>query len=195
VELGVPVSVMLGLSEGPAELEAVKNGALFVCESVTLSPSGSVAEPVTDTGEPSVPLTVAGAEITGFRFRFAMETEVVAVAVPPAAPSFADQLIVYEPDWVEVGVPVSVMLGLGAGPAELEDEKKGALFVWERVTFWPSGSEAEPVAETDEPSVPLTVAGAVINGFWFVSATLSVVVALVEPAVGVASSTALQLIV
>jgi hypothetical protein len=35
VAAGVPVSVMLGFKEGPAELEAVKNGALLVCDRVT----------------------------------------------------------------------------------------------------------------------------------------------------------------
>jgi hypothetical protein len=85
------------LSEGPAELDAVKYGALFVCESVTFWPSGSEAEPVTDTGLPVAPLAVAGAVMIGFWFRSAIETAVVAAAVPPA-PSFADQLIVYEPD-------------------------------------------------------------------------------------------------
>ena len=30
VKFGVPVNVMLGFNDGPAELEAVRNGALFV---------------------------------------------------------------------------------------------------------------------------------------------------------------------
>ena len=34
--VGVPVSVMLGASDGPLELEAVKNGVLFVCDKVTV---------------------------------------------------------------------------------------------------------------------------------------------------------------
>ena len=33
---GVPVSVMLGFAEGPAELDVVKNVVLFVCDRVTL---------------------------------------------------------------------------------------------------------------------------------------------------------------
>ncbi len=95
---------------------------------MTFWPSGSDAEPVTDTGEFSVPLAVVGAVIVGFWFELAIESAVVAAAVPPA-PSFADQLIVYEPDCVKLGVPVNVMLGLSEGPAELEAVKNGALFV------------------------------------------------------------------
>ncbi len=57
---------MLGLKEGPELEEAGKNGALFVWLNVTVCPSGSVAEPVTDTDAFSDPLTDAGAVITGF---------------------------------------------------------------------------------------------------------------------------------
>ena len=73
---------MLGVADGPFELEAVKNGALFVCDSVTFCASGSVAEPVTDTDTSVAPLAVAGAVITGFRFVFAIVIAVVADAVP-----------------------------------------------------------------------------------------------------------------
>ena len=66
MKLGVPVSVMLGAAKGPAELEAVKNGALFVCDRVTFCASASVAEPVTEIEAFSLPLAVAGAVITGF---------------------------------------------------------------------------------------------------------------------------------
>src|SRR5512143_1428760 len=100
---------MLGLSEGPAELEAVKNGALFVCDSVTLFPSGSDDEPVTDTGEFSVPFTFAGAVMFGARLPVVIVRAVAAAAVPPA-PSFADQLIVYPTHCASVLVPVNVML-------------------------------------------------------------------------------------
>src|SRR5512143_3374399 len=129
---------MLGFVAGPAALDTVKNGTLFVCDRVMLSASGSEADPVTDTGEFSVPFTEAGAEIVGFWFRFAMETAVVAAAVPPL-PSFAVQLTVYEPDCARVGVPVSVMLGLGTGPTEEEAVKNGALFVCDRVMASASG--------------------------------------------------------
>ena len=35
LKFGVPESVMLGFNAGPAELEAVRNGAPFVCDNVT----------------------------------------------------------------------------------------------------------------------------------------------------------------
>ena len=57
---GVPLSVMLGFAAGPAEAGPARNGALFVCDSVTSWPaSGSVAEPVIETAVFSEPLTVA----------------------------------------------------------------------------------------------------------------------------------------
>src|SRR5512139_2067938 len=89
-KLGVPVRVMLGFNDGPLEAAPVRNAALLVCESVTFSASGSVAEPVIETAVFSVPLTEAGAVMTGTRFRFAIVRAVVAAAVPPA-PSFALQ--------------------------------------------------------------------------------------------------------
>jgi hypothetical protein len=91
VEVGVPVSVMLGVKDGPFELEAGKNGALFVCDRVTVCASGSVAEPVTEIETRAGPLAEAGAVMTGFRFRFAIEIAVVAVDVPADA-SVAVQL-------------------------------------------------------------------------------------------------------
>src|SRR5512143_229735 len=72
LKLGVPDRVMLGFNEGPAEAGPARNAALFVCDSVTVSASGSVAEPVTETPVFSDPFTVAGAVMTGFRFRFAI---------------------------------------------------------------------------------------------------------------------------
>jgi hypothetical protein len=127
---GVPVSVMLGVKEGPLELEAVKNGALFVCDSVTFCASGSVAEPVTDTDTSVAPLAVAGAVITGFRFVFAIVIAVVADAVPAGEfTSVAVQFTVYDPACVKLGVPVSVMLGAATGPAEAGPVRKAALFV------------------------------------------------------------------
>src|SRR5512147_1841295 len=108
---------MLGFNAGPAEAAPVRNAALFVCDSVTFSASGSVAEPVIETAVFSEPLTVAGAVMTGTRFRFAIVRAVVAAAVPPA-PSFALQLTVYEPDWAKIRVTVSVMLAFNAAPAE-----------------------------------------------------------------------------
>src|SRR5690349_65224 len=136
---------MLGVAEGPAEAGPARNGALFVCASVTRSPaSGSDAEPVTETALFSVPLTVAGAVTVGEWFPAMMLSAVVAVAVPPV-PSFALQLMVKLP--AAAGVPVSVMLGVRDGPFELDAVKKGALFVWERVTVCASGSDAEPVTE------------------------------------------------
>ena len=81
LKFGVPLSVMLGFNEGPAEAGPARNAALFVCDSVTFSASGSVAEPVIDTATFSVPLTVAGAVMTGFRFVFAIVMAVVAVEV------------------------------------------------------------------------------------------------------------------
>ena len=136
-KLGVPVSVMLGFANGPAELEAVKNGALFVCDSVTSWPaSASEAEPVTETEAFSEPLAVAGADITGFVFVRPIVSTVVAAAVPAGTfTSEADQLIVNVPVCAALGVPVSVMLGASDGPLELEAVKNGALFVCDRVTF------------------------------------------------------------
>src|SRR5512146_2216637 len=125
---------MLGFNDGPLEAAPVRNAALLVCESVTFSASGSVAEPVIETAVFSVPLTEAGAVMTGTRFRFAIVRAVVVAAVPPA-PSFALQFTVYEPDWLKLGVPVSVMLGFNAGPAEAAPVRNAALFVCESVTF------------------------------------------------------------
>jgi hypothetical protein len=78
--------VMLGFNTGPAEAGPARNAALFVCDSVTVSASGSVAEPVTETAVFSVPLTEAGAVITGTRFRFAIVIAVVAVDVCAGVP-------------------------------------------------------------------------------------------------------------
>src|SRR5512135_1166509 len=135
--------------------------------------------------------------MTGFRLRFAIVSAVVAVAVPAvgALLSTAVQLTVYEPAWLKFGVPVSVMLGFKEGPAEAAPVKNAALFVCDKVTFWASGSVAEPVIETAVFSVPLTEAGAVIVGTRFRFAIVSVVEAVDEPAVGVFVSTALQLTV
>jgi hypothetical protein len=83
---------------------------------------------VIETAVFSVPLCVAGAVMAGFRFKFAIVRAVVAAAVPPA-PSFALQFTVYEPDCVKLGVPVSVMLGFSAGPAEAAPARNAALFV------------------------------------------------------------------
>ena len=132
LKFGVPVSVMLGLNEGPAEAEPARNAALFVCDSVTWFASGSVAEPVMETAVFSVPLTVAGAEITGVWLPVVIVSAVAAAAVPPA-PSFALQLIVKFP--AAAGVPVSVMLGFAEGPAELDVVKNVVLFVCDRVTL------------------------------------------------------------
>ena len=155
--------MMVGFNAGPAEAGPARNAALFVCDRVTFSASGSDAEPVIETAEFSVPLAVAGAVMTGFRLRFAIVRAVVADAVPVVA-SAALQLTVYEPAWLKLGVPDRVMLGFNAGPAEAEPLRNAALFVCESVTFSASGSDAEPVIETSVPSVPLTVAGAVITG-------------------------------
>src|SRR5512135_1891624 len=78
LKFGVPVSVMLGASTGPTEAEPVRNAALFVCDSVTVWPSGSDAEPVIETAVFSVPLAVGGAVMVGTRFRFATVRAVVA---------------------------------------------------------------------------------------------------------------------
>ena len=84
----------------------------------------------------SVPLTEAGAVMTGFPFWFAIERAVLAVAVPAvgAFVSTAVQLTVYEPDWLKFGVPVSVMLGANTGPAEAGPVRNGAVFVCDKVT-------------------------------------------------------------
>jgi hypothetical protein len=129
----------------------------------------------------SVPLTVAGAVMTGTRFRFAIVIAVEAAAVPADA-SVALQLTVYEPDWLKFGVPVRVMLGFNAGPAEAGPVRNGAVFVCDRVTFSASGSDAEPVIETAVFSVPLTVAGAVMTGTRFRFAIEMAVVAVDVPA-------------
>ena len=179
-------------------LEAVKNGALFVCDRVTFCASASVAEPVTEIEAFSGPLAVAGAVMTGFRFVFAIVRVVVTgVAVPTGVPlSTADQLIVYVPACEKFGVPVSVMLGAANGPALLEAVKNGALFVCDSVTKLPtSGSDAEPVTETEAFSAPLAVAGAVITGFWLPTLIVSAVVAGAAVPAGVFASTAVQLIV
>ena len=100
--------------------------------------------------------------MTGFRFVFAIVMAVEAGVALPAGTfaSTAVQFTVYDPAWLKFGVPVSVMLGLVAGPAELEAVRNGALFVWDSVTSWPaSGSDAEPVTLNDTFSVPLAVAG------------------------------------
>jgi hypothetical protein len=195
VKLGVPVRVMLGFNTGPAELGPARNAALFVCDSVTVSASGSVADPVTETAVFSVPLTVAGAVITGTRFRFAIVTAVVAVEVRAGVPlSTALQFTEYEPDWLKLGVPVSVMLGFNAGPAEAGPVRNAALFVCDRVTWFASGSVAEPVMLTAVFSVPLTVAGRVITGAWLPAVIVTAVLAVAVPA-GTFTSVALQLIV
>ena len=148
--------MMLGFNEGPAEAGPARNAALFVCDKVTLLPSGSEAEPVMLTATFSVPETVAGRVIVGAWLPPPIVTVVVAAAVP-AAPSFALQFTVKVPVCVALGVPVSVMLGFKEGPALLEAVKNGALFVCDRVTFWPSGSEAEPVTETEVNVAPLDI--------------------------------------
>ena len=126
---------MLGASTGPAEAGPVKNAAVFVCDNVTFSASGSDAEPVIETAVFSVPLTDAGAVITGAWLPPPIVTAVLAVAVPAGAlVSTAVQLTVKSPVCVEVGVPVSVMLGARTGPFELEAVKNGALFVCDNVT-------------------------------------------------------------
>src|SRR5262245_36202106 len=120
-----------------------------------------------ETAVPSVPLTVAKAAMVGFRFSFAIVRAVVADEEPAVGLllSTALQLIVYEPDCVKLGVPVSVMLGFAEGPAEAGPARNGASFVCDRVTCWPaSGSVAEPVIETAAFSVPLTDVGAVMTG-------------------------------
>jgi hypothetical protein len=59
-----------------------------------------------------------------------------------------------------------------------------------------SGSVAEPVTDTNVSAAPLCVGGRVITGFRFEFPMVRVVVAGVAvPAVGVALSTAVQLIV
>src|SRR5262245_29640937 len=58
------------------------------------------------------------------------------------------------------------MLGLADGPAEAGPVRNGALLVWLSVAVGPSGSAAEPVTVTRAFSEPLTVAGAVMFGFW-----------------------------
>jgi hypothetical protein len=197
LKFGVPVSVMLGFRAGPAEEGPARNAALFVCASVTVSASGSVAEAVIETAEFSVPLAVAGAVMTGTRFRFAIVRAVEAVDVPAVGVllSTAVQLTVYEPAWLKFGVPVRVMLGFNAGPAEAGPVRNGALFVCDSVTCWPSGSVAEAVMLTAVFSVPLTVAGRVIAGAWLPAPIVTAVLAVAEPAVGVFTSTADQLIV
>jgi len=123
VKFGVPESVMLGFASGPAELEAVRNGALFVCDNVTNWPaSGSDAEPVTLNAAFSEPLAVAGAEMTGTWLPVVTVSVVVTgVALPTGELlSTAVQLIVNVPACARVGVAVSVMLGFNDGPAELE---------------------------------------------------------------------------
>src|SRR5262245_35285030 len=111
---------MLGFNTGPAEAGPARNDGKSVGDGVTVSACGSGAAPVTETAEFSVPLTVAGAVMTGFRFRFAIVMAVVAVEVPAvgALLSTAVQLTEYEPAWLKFGVPVSVMLGFNEGPAE-----------------------------------------------------------------------------
>ena len=74
-------------------IDDVRIGAVRPLLSVTFWPSGSVAEPVTETVVPDAPLAVGGAVIVGTRFRFAIVRAVVAAAVPPA-PSFALQFTV-----------------------------------------------------------------------------------------------------
>src|SRR5690349_20940984 len=180
LKFGVPVSVMLGFNTGPAEAGPARNAALFVCDKVTVSASGSDAEPVIETAVFSVPLCVAGAVMTGFRFRFAIVRAVVAAAVPADA-SVALQLTVYEPAWLKFGVPVSVMLGFNTGPAEAGPARNAALLVCDKVTISASGSDAEPVIETAVFSVPLCVAGAVMTGFRLWSALFRSVVAAAVP--------------
>src|SRR5690349_5654678 len=191
---GVPVSVMLGFKDGPLELEAGKNGALFVCDKVTFWASGSVAEPVTETERPVAPLCVAGAVMTGFRFRFAIVRAVVAAAVPADA-SVALQLTVYAPYRANDAVPGRAMLGFNAGAAGAAPERTAARVGCDSATFSASGSDAEPVIETAEFSVPLTVAGAVMTGFRFRFAIVRAVEAVALPAVGLLLSTAVQLTV
>ena len=121
---------------------------------------------------------------------------VVAVDVPAGTfTSTAVQLIVYVPDWAKLGVPVNVRLGFNAGPAEAVPVKNGAVVVRLSVTFWASGSLADPVIVIATFSVPATVAGATITGFWFVFAITNDVDAVETPAVGVFVSVAVQLIV
>ena len=74
--------------------------------------------------------------MTGFWFRFAITTDVVAVADPAVGVllSTADQLTVYVPDCVRLGVPVNVMLGLSNGPAEVGPVRNGAVVVRLSVT-------------------------------------------------------------
>ena len=194
MKLGVPVSVMLGFANGPALLEAVKNGALFVCEIVTSWPaSASDAEPVTETDAFSLPLAVAAAVMTGFVLVRPIVSAVVADAVPAGTfTSEADQLTVKLPVWAPLGVPLSVMLGARAGPALLEAVKNGALFVCDNVTFCASGSEAEPVTETSEPVEPLAVAGAVITGTRLTFVIVTVVATGVAVPAGTFASTAVQ---
>ena len=123
-------------------------------------------------------------------------TEVVAVAVPGGTfPSVADQLTVVVPVCAVDGVPVNVMLGFNAGPAEARPVKKAAVWVWLNVTFCASGSDAEAVTVTTAPAKPLTVAGFEITGVWFTSAIVIAVDAVEVPAVGVFVSVAVQLTV
>jgi hypothetical protein len=195
LKFGVPDRVMLGANTGPAEAGPARNAALFVCDSVTVSASGSDAEPVIEINAFSAPLAVAGATITGFRFRFAIVTAVVAVEVSAGVPlSTALQLTAYEPAWLKFGVPDSVMLGFKEGPAEAGPVKNAALFVCDKVTWFASGSVAEPVMLTKLFSVPLTVAGRVITGAWLPVPIVNAVLAVAEPA-GTFTSTADQLIV
>ena len=87
------------------------------------------------------------------------------------------------------------MLGFGRGPTVAGPVKKGAVLVWIRVTFWASGSAADPVTVTNEFSAPFTVAGAVITGTRFTFAITTDVAAVEVPAVGVFVSVAVQLTV
>ena len=78
----------------------------------------------------SLPLAVAGAEMTGTRFVFAIVMTVLAGVALPAGTftSTAVQFTVYVPACVKFGVPVKVMLGFNAGPAELEAVRKPVAF-------------------------------------------------------------------
>ena len=87
-----------------------------------------------------------------------------------------------------------MMLGFNEGPAEAGPARNGALFVCDKVTWFASGSVAEPVTLTAVFSVPLTEAGAVMLGGRLPVPIVNAVVAAAVPA-GTFTSVALQLMV
>jgi hypothetical protein len=178
----VPVRVRLGFSDGPLLLDAVRNGALFVCDRVTFSASGSVAEPETLNDAPSEPFAAVGAVMIGFRLVLLTMIEKLCCTLCPfaVAPIVAGCV----PAWVKFGEASTVVATLPVPDVGDWREANDGSRMADRATKSPSASEAETVADAELPSATLRSAMVASVGGRSVFAITTFVVAAATPVVG-----------